>query len=593
MAEWWEEEGVFVTDVATDATTPAWWEEEGAVEEPMEVTPFPMEPGTSRAAQELPELLGVGVAEMLPEETGIAEGLGVAYGAVTMTDPAEIAQMLSQYPNIGISYAPDGTIMATNNDTDQRVVINRPGLSGADALQGLGLMAAFAPGTGLASLGVRAAGKQILTQTARRAARKKWQTAAKTAVATGVTEAGLQAGQVGVGGEFDVGDIAFSAVAGAVPDIVAAPVMRGIRNIPEVFKPMGKVFPKTLVNALKLAKEKGRTIATSDALWDTLPPFMQTAFSAAKRLPWILGTGKQQTKKTAERLDLLTELVDEYDIDITTDLGQEISDSILKKMVTKRFWGKNKSPSLEMIERAFRREAKDVQDKVLKRHLNTGDIDAHVVDAILDSGRTSTVKQMVGMLTKDGKIAARKRLIGNGLVEAGWTPGNPGAADPSVFFKFLDKQQTRKSIDVLFNNADRNLLDGAREYLRLTGRKASSDAGPSLAVAAIIMSMSVVAGPTVRFFETGPIRQAFLKIHHAKGNDKLIEKIMKGVRPALISFQNLMYTENSEFDIPDIVPDMVKRKVKSAADITMGYLRDLVGGGTSEDAAQRLEEMIQ
>jgi hypothetical protein len=331
-------------------------------------------------------------------------------------------------------------------------------------------------------------------------------------------------------------------------------------------------------------------------LWDALPPFAQTAFSAAKRLPFFLGTGKQQTTKTAERVDLLTELAHDMDIDITTELGQDISNSILKVMTDKRFWGKNKEPSLEQIKKAWKREAVDVEDKVLKKYMDRGEVDSDLVDAIFDSGKQGRIVQLFERLDKNGQMAARKRLISNGLVEAGWNPSQPGAADPAKFYKYLNSQKTRKSIDTFFNEGDRNVLDGVREYLRVTGRKAPSDAGPSLAMAALIMGFSGIAGPTVRVLETAPVRQMLLKMRHAKGNDKLIESLMEGARPAILALTNQAYSENSNIEMADITPDMIKEMGEEAEGTeAMEYLRGLAprAGEAYEDITASLQGMLQ
>jgi len=611
MAEWWEEEGVFVEDAAPVAPViPAagevnWWEEEGALgaeappvepvtmeESAAAATPFPMEPGESRAAMHLPELLETGVRRFVPEEAGALAGLPQAAAALTMTDPQEIATMMREsFPDsVGIQYAPDGTIIIRNTQTGEAALLNRPGISLMDVAQTLGLAAAFVPGTGLAAKGVGLLGKQAVTQTARRAARKKWKTAAKVGAAAGVTEAGLQVGQELAGGEFNVGDVIFSTVAGVAPDVLAGPAMRAVSAVKGALKPSAETLPKSLVNAIDLADSKGMPIPTSDALWDRLPPFAQTAFQVAKRMPSFLGTGKQQTKKTAARLDLLTELADDFDIDITTELGQDVSDSILKVMVNKRFWGKNKEPSLEQIRKAWKREAVDVEDKVLKKYLDRGEVDSDLVDAIFDSGKPGRIVQLFERLDKNGQLAARRRLITNGLIEAGWDPNQPGAANPAKFYKYLNSQKTRKAIDAFFNEGDKKVLDGAREYLRITGKQAPSDAGPSLAIASVIASIPGV-GVVARGIETSPVRQALLKIYHAKDNDKLIEKIMKGMRPTMIALANQAESEDSDIEITDIVPDMIKEKGEG----TMEYLRSLEPGvgEVYEDVSGRLQEMLQ
>lgn len=151
----------------------------------------------TRAELELPEL---GAGGLLGGEDQ-ARALAITPALLTTTNPQEIGQILqSNFPNIGIQSDEAGNLIAANNRTGAQVILNRPGLSQIDILQGLGLAAAFTPAGRAATVAVAGA-------------------------KAGLTEAGLQAVQAISGGEFNVEDVAIAAGAGAagqkLSDIIA------------------------------------------------------------------------------------------------------------------------------------------------------------------------------------------------------------------------------------------------------------------------------------------------------------------------------------------------------------------------------------
>ena len=104
----------------------------------------------TRATEELPELQNSGLLAGLDIPAG--QRAAVTAALVTMTDPQEIAKTLqSLSPAIGIQQDEKGNLIAANNQTGARAVINKPGVSGLDALQATGIGAAFAPTGGAAS----------------------------------------------------------------------------------------------------------------------------------------------------------------------------------------------------------------------------------------------------------------------------------------------------------------------------------------------------------------------------------------------------------------------------------------------------------
>ncbi len=153
--------------------------------------------------------------ESIPELTGrfrnLSENLDFTDALATMTafDPDEFGRILTKSdPNIGIVITPEGERLARNNETGDIFSINKLGPSLIDAIQIGGAVAAFSPAGRVATLG-------------------------KAAVASGATQAAIEAGQAIKGGEFDVGEVALAA--GAVPVVAkgveaAISAVKGLRG---------------------------------------------------------------------------------------------------------------------------------------------------------------------------------------------------------------------------------------------------------------------------------------------------------------------------------------------------------------------------
>ena len=146
---------------------------------------------------------------------------------LTATNPSEIASILkSNVPNVGITYTPEGAIIARNNKTGATVELNKPGISKLDFLQGIGIMAAFTPGG-------RAA------------------TTAGLVAKTGITSTINEAVQALSGGEFNAEQVVIdSATAGLLDKAFEVAKATG-RNIKEVLRTDAKVDPDVLLKSFK------------------------------------------------------------------------------------------------------------------------------------------------------------------------------------------------------------------------------------------------------------------------------------------------------------------------------------------------------
>lgn len=158
----------------------------------------------TRATQELPELESAivgGDASGFLSTLPAGDAVKLAGAIATTSDPAERAKMLqAASPDFGIQYDEKGNIIAANNATGQRVVLNKPGLSASDLFPMSGRVAASIPiaSTGGAPL---AAGAVM---------------GAKEGAITAAQE-GFQASQ---GGNFDVGNVIADMALGGLSEFI-------------------------------------------------------------------------------------------------------------------------------------------------------------------------------------------------------------------------------------------------------------------------------------------------------------------------------------------------------------------------------------
>jgi hypothetical protein len=164
---------------------------------------------TTRATQGLPEL---GTGGLLSGEDP-AKIAAVSPVLLTTTNPREMGNILSsQFENVRITEDEKGNLIANNNATGAQVVINQPGVSQLDILQGLGIAATFTPAAKLAGAGKTIAQKATLG-----------------GISAGLTETGVQLAQGAAGGEVNEEDIALASALG-VSSEVAMPLIQRFRQ---------------------------------------------------------------------------------------------------------------------------------------------------------------------------------------------------------------------------------------------------------------------------------------------------------------------------------------------------------------------------
>jgi hypothetical protein len=221
----------------------------------LDINPFPMEPDETRAAKELPELGQMwGTDDIEPQgllsNEDQSKVAAISPALLTATNPEEASKILSSnFPHIGIIYDAGGNMIAVNNKTGVRNIINRPNMSQRDFMQLIGIGAAMFP-SGKAS-GLLSKGAPMM------------QKAAAGAGAAGLTQAGIEGVHSLSGGDVDKTDIALSAGLGAGAEYVA-PLLQKFKDTraakgivaakDEIKKALESVKPsEKAVNAIKQA----------------------------------------------------------------------------------------------------------------------------------------------------------------------------------------------------------------------------------------------------------------------------------------------------------------------------------------------------
>ena len=243
----------------------------------------------TRATQELPELTSSGILSGLDIPAGKSAALAAAIS--TMTNPEEIAQALqAASPDIGIQYDEKGNIIAANNRTGVRTVINKPGVSPIDVAQTAGLMAAFTPAGRAASV----AGGGALRQ------------AAALGAGSALTQAAIEGGQQAVGGEFDGGEVALSGAMGAAAPLIAGGVGRAI----DVGRGILRGQPAAGSELVKAAQRADIPLMTTDVVEPTT--FIgKSARSIGERIP-VAGTGGLRATQQEARQKAIQQLGDAF-----------------------------------------------------------------------------------------------------------------------------------------------------------------------------------------------------------------------------------------------------------------------------------------
>lgn len=249
--------------------------------------------GASRATEQTRSLPEIQESGLLSGEDA-AKVAAISPALVATTNPNEIAKIItSNFPNVGVTYNKDaqGNVfpILVNNETGVATQINRPGISGLDVLQAIGIGAAFTP--------------------AGRAA-----TATGAAAKAGATQAAIEGSQVAAGGDFSPTETALAAATGGL--------FKGAEKALGTAGRLAQGSPESEI--VKAGREAGIPITTSDVL----PPktFPGKALQqTAEKIP-LAGTAGIRQEQQAMRQEAVQRVADQY--------GEFSYDSIVNSLKT-------------------------------------------------------------------------------------------------------------------------------------------------------------------------------------------------------------------------------------------------------------------
>lgn len=229
--------------------------------------------------ENIPELTSSG---LLSGENQL-KAAAISPALLTTTDPEEIVQIVqSNFPNVGVTYNRDAQgntyPILVNNKTGAAAIVNKPGISGIDVLQGLGIGAAYTP-AGKAGTVASMAGKSAAVET------------------------GLQAAQAASGGEFDESEVLLSAGLGGGLKAAEGLIGTGYRAA------RGKLQGAS-GDLVRQADDLGIPLMTSDAM----PPRTFVGKSAqqiSEKIP-VAGTGATREGQQTFREAAVDQFTDRY-----------------------------------------------------------------------------------------------------------------------------------------------------------------------------------------------------------------------------------------------------------------------------------------
>jgi hypothetical protein len=170
------------------------------------------------------------------------KGLGLTAAAMVTLDPDELANIISSnVPEISKVQNKDGLgnviPLLVNNNTRKATIINRPGLSKMDGLQGVSMAAAFAPAVASSSASAPAAMLQ-------------------TGVKSAAVQGGIESAQALSGGEFNTADVVLAGVGGAAFEGIAQGFGRAWPHVKQSIQ-AGKISRAVRQKFIKEAKNYG------------------------------------------------------------------------------------------------------------------------------------------------------------------------------------------------------------------------------------------------------------------------------------------------------------------------------------------------
>ena len=354
------------------------------------LSPFPEQRKETQAAQTLPEF---GSGGLLAGES-TAKTVALAPLLLATTKPEEVASILTaNFPDVGISQDPGGNLLATNNRTGVQVILNKPGMSQLDVLQGLGIATAFMSPASLASLPAKVGGKALVGGTA-----------------AAVTQSGIEAAQQAAGGEFNKGEVALAGGLGVGAELVA-PAIQSFRQGRQASQlDVAKSEVAETLRRIAPAKEAQQAIGQATGVTPRLfqaQQTMQPSTLIKQRLIPQLDAGAQQAAKQLEAQN--SEV-----FEATTRLINSIAPADVVSTGAKRFRG-----AAKLALEAGRQRRSEAVRPLFKDALKAGaDVDLTPVKSLISealdgapaTGKASKKIKEISLLLQ-GKGGAKPTLL--------------------------------------------------------------------------------------------------------------------------------------------------------------------------------------
>lgn len=196
-------------------------------------------------------------------------------------------------------------------------------------------------------------------------------------------------------------------------------------------------------------------------------------------------------------------------------------------------------------------QLKKVADEELRNAISTGQIDEGVIDRVLYHGKPKDVESLWQNVDAAGKELIRKRTMADVLNKAGGRLGDLSTVNVDRMIRILDTDPgVQRAMKKFWPEEDQKLIQGMKEYLRLTaksakafeatgmlaGGQAASGGGRMLTglVSALLPPTQMIVG-AARAHESDAVRDLLLKLYNAKGASDKVQSIMAELRPALIA----------------------------------------------------------
>jgi len=351
----------------------------------------------TRATKELPEI-GSGTGLLHGEDK--LKTAAIVPALLTATDPQEMGKILnSNFPHVGIQQDPEGNWLATNNNTGVKVVLNKPGVSQLDIMQGLGIASAFMPSGRVAGAGIKGT--------------------AKLAAATGLTSAAIEGTQALSGGDFDASQVALdTALVGAGDQLVKG----------------GSKLIKALKGSSGAPSARAQKVIESSTKGEFSPGITQSVKEVKRQgfddgVTNVIANANASDKRAMKRMIDNMERGDADALYKTKNRPADIAgDSLLKKVNFIKGNNAQAGKQLGRVAESLKGRAVDIDAPVSK-----------FIDDLTSMGvklDESAAPDFKGSMIEFSEPA--KRLVSNTLIKLKRNP-TPDAFEAHGFKKFLDE----------------------------------------------------------------------------------------------------------------------------------------------------------